>query len=212
MPDQVEQKLLEAAGQVFAEKGFKAATVREIIAQAGIKNIAAVNYYFGDKEKLYDATLRYAFHCRLDQMPIPHWSAGTAPSVKLRDFIHAIVAHMLQKQHPWQMKLLLRELGDPSATGAGLVRDFIQPIYGALFGILRELLGPEVPETELHLTGFSIVGQIFYQRVAGPVISLVVGKEEHAAYDVQRLAEHIVQFSLAALGATLPRAKKGARV
>src|SRR5262245_54165184 len=101
MTDPTEQRLLEAAGQVFAEKGFKAATVRDIVAKAGIKNIAAVNYYFGDKEKLYDAALRHAFQCGLTQLSAPAWPAGTPPADKLCDYIRMMAQHLLQKEHVW---------------------------------------------------------------------------------------------------------------
>lgn len=197
--DEPQQRLLEAAGQVFAEKGFKSATVREIVASAGLKNIAAVNYYFGDKLRLYDASLRYAFRCRADQLPMPRWSPDTPPDAKLREFVRELILHMLTGQQPWQMRLLMQELSNPSEVGRGLVRDFIRPVYEVLWAILREWLGPEVPEEQVHLIGFSIVGQIFYQRVAGPVINLVVGAEEHQHYHAERLAEHITQFSLNAV-------------
>ncbi len=46
--EEAKARLLHTAGEIFAEKGFHAATVREICQQAQV-NIASVNYYFGDK-------------------------------------------------------------------------------------------------------------------------------------------------------------------
>src|SRR5208337_1816147 len=53
------QRLLEAAGELFAEKGFRLAGTREICRKAGT-DIAAIHYHFGNKENLYEAVLRYA--------------------------------------------------------------------------------------------------------------------------------------------------------
>ena len=55
------QKLIKSAINVFAEKGFRDATVRQIVKQAGTANINAVNYYFGSKEQLYKQILEMIF-------------------------------------------------------------------------------------------------------------------------------------------------------
>ena len=198
--DDTKRRLLEAAGQVFAEKGRDHATVRDILKRAGMKNIAAVNYYFENKEKLYEAVLRHAFKNGLDELPRPAWLPEAPAEDKLRWLVRAIACHMLKDRDEWHMHLLMRELSSPSEAGRALVRDFIRPIYEALWLILRELLGPDMSEEKMHLIGFSIIGQIFYQRVGRSVLPLVVGEAEHSSYTPEVLAEHIADFSLAALG------------
>jgi len=196
-----EARLLEAAGRVFAEKGFDGASVRDVCNAAGVKNIGAVNYYFRSKENLYEAAVRHAFRCRLARTPAAQWPEGTPPAVKLRQFIRGAVRSMLDDfSEPWQMRLLMRELSQPGPAGEGVVRDFIRPVYGHLWDILREVLPPGTDERTVHLIAFSILGQCFYHRIGRSVMRLVVGPEEHDTYDPESVAEHIAKFSLAALG------------
>ena len=49
--------LLDAAEELFSEKGFNAASVRDITSRAGC-NVAAVNYYFNSKDNLYTEVFR----------------------------------------------------------------------------------------------------------------------------------------------------------
>src|SRR5580700_6290421 len=88
--DDTRTKLLDAAGQVFAESGFQAATVREICARAGV-NIALVNYHFGDKLELYTEVLRHSVGASGNGI-INQAIAGTAPPEKaFRELIHAML-------------------------------------------------------------------------------------------------------------------------
>jgi AcrR family transcriptional regulator len=210
-------RLLDAAGRVFAAKGFEAATIREICRLAEVGNLAAVNYYFRDKETLYRETVRHAYTCRLAKIPAAHWPEGTPAAVKLRLFLSNFLEALLEgPEQPWQLELMMRELAHPSAACVEFVRNMARPTFELLLGILAEVLPPETPEVKRHLTALSILGQCIYHRLARSVVNLLVGEEEFRTYDAARLAEHITAFSLAALGletgpgAAIPEANRTA--
>lgn len=50
--------LLETAEALFAEKGFEGTSVRDLAQKAGV-NVAMISYYFGSKEKLFEALVEY---------------------------------------------------------------------------------------------------------------------------------------------------------
>ena len=195
-------RLLEAAGQIFAEKGLDGATVRDIIGRAHV-NVAAVNYYFGDKEKLYVEAVRSALCCQDESFPLPTWPEGTPPEAKLSDFIYVLVHRMLDtRSEPWKRQLMLRELAQQTPVCKSLMGDHIRPMAETLAGILIELL-PDASQAKRNLTAFSIVGQCLYHKVAGPIAAELVGPEEYRRYDADMLTEHITEFSFAALGLEL---------
>src|ERR1700751_5642477 len=49
--DQTRTAILAAAERLYAERGFGAVTLRDIVAEANV-NLAAVNYHFGSKDEL----------------------------------------------------------------------------------------------------------------------------------------------------------------
>jgi AcrR family transcriptional regulator len=199
--DDTRSRLLESAGQVFAEKGFEAATVREICRGAEVQNIAAINYYFGDKERLYHEAVRVALKGSSEPMPAPEWPEGTSPAIKLRHFIREFAGALIGDQRKaWHYHLMSRELAQPTSGCVAFVRDFARPHFDLLKGILREVLPTNSSQETLNLTALSIVGQVIYHRCAIPIISLMVGDDEASGYTAERLAEHIADFSLAAVG------------
>ena len=102
----VRERILEAAGSEFAERGFENATVRQICHKAGA-NGAAVNYYFGDKQQLYLETVRLASEARIEQIAPPPRNPSTPAEVHLYDHVRTLLERMLgSEQAPWQVKLL----------------------------------------------------------------------------------------------------------
>jgi AcrR family transcriptional regulator len=204
--DDPRHRLLEAAGEIFAERGFEGATVRRIIERAGV-NIAGVNYYFRDKERLYIEAVKHAA-CGPPGAP-PDWPAGTPPAVKLRDFIRQMVRNLFDPNRPaWHARLMMREMAQPTSACAELVRDYIRPRAVVLEGIVRELLPPETPRWRRLMTCFSVVGQILFYVSHKPVLELLAGPEAVRHFDEATVAEHITEFSLQALGVSAAARKR----
>lgn len=192
------QRLLVAAEEVFARRGFDGATVREICDRAGM-NVAAINYHFGDKERLYTETVRNAHQCGMAQMRLAEWPAEAPPAAKLRDFIQVMARTMHEPVRPTALQLMMRELSNPSPAAQAVVRESIQPMAHALRAIVAELF-PRLPAAQHLMIGFSVVGQCLYYRQNRHVSELLFGAEHVAALDADAVADHITRFTLAALG------------
>ncbi len=192
------ERLLAAAQEAFAEHGYEGATVRDICRAAGA-NIAAVNYYFGDKETLYIEAVKHAHACTARMGPPPAFPPDTPPVEKLSAFLRGMVTQMHAPTSPKAMKLLMREMADPGKAAHVVVTDFIQPSAFALREILRELL-PHLDEPQLLMTGFSAIAQCLFYRQNRPVSEMIFGKAAVGALDVGAVADHVVRFTLAALG------------
>ncbi|MCE9607347.1 MAG: CerR family C-terminal domain-containing protein [Planctomycetia bacterium] len=194
-------RVLEAAGRIFAERGFRNATVRDIC-QAAHVNLAAVNYHFGDKERLYIESVKLAHRMRMQQVPMPDWPEGTPAAVKLHGFVYAFLCRVLADDgQGWESQLMMRELAQPTAACEELVREYIRPHFALLQRIIDDLVAPTTDEAERHRIGFSIVGQCLHYRIAEPIVRLLISPEEYKQNDPLRLADHISRWTLAALGA-----------
>lgn len=193
-------RVLEAAGRIFAERGFRDATVRDIC-QAAQVNLAAVNYHFGDKERLYIESVKHAHRTRMQQVPMPQWAEGTSGAVKLHDFVYAFLCRVLSNDgQGWEPQLMMRELAQPTVACEELVREYIRPHFALLQRILDELVSPATSEAERHRIGFGIVGQCLHYRIAEPILRHLISAEEYQQNDPARLADHICRWTLAALG------------
>ncbi|MBL8830129.1 MAG: CerR family C-terminal domain-containing protein [Planctomycetaceae bacterium] len=201
MVDDTKQRLIQAAGEVFASKGFEAASVREISTLAGA-NIAAINYHFGDKQKLYLACLEQTVCSQQEDLACAPWtSPGLPPHARLRAFIEGMLRSRLDPARPrWHMEIMLREMAHPSPTCAEMVERFIRPMAESLWSILGEFI-PNAPQ-DRHgwVVGFSIVGQVLFYYVHQPIVRTLMGDDEFNRLTVTELAEHITRFCLAALG------------
>jgi TetR/AcrR family transcriptional regulator, regulator of cefoperazone and chloramphenicol sensitivity len=194
------QHLLNAAGEVFAAVGFRAATVREICERAGA-NIAAVNYHFGDKERLYRAVLQETYQTAVQKYPADY---GLRENATAEDRLHAFVHSLLLRifsdgPSARHGKLMAREMMEPTGALDEVVREDIRPMSALLHTIVGELLGPGADDGAKRLCATSVVSQALFYHHCRPVVVRLYPDLKFDREGIERLTEHITRFSLAAI-------------
>jgi len=192
------ERLLEAAGAVFAERGFRDATIREICERANAKNVAAVHYHFGGKEELYRAVFDYArsYAPRTDESAFSPSSAEE----RLSAYIHTALVRLFHEGRPaWLGRLVAQEMIAPTKMLDILVKHQIRPNSERLKAIVRELIGAEADEETLQLCTFSVAAQWLFYFHCGQVVKRLKPKRRFGPTQIQRLAGHITKFSITAL-------------
>jgi AcrR family transcriptional regulator len=198
--DATRARLLDAAGEVFAEHGFENATVRDICTRAGA-NIAAVNYHFRDKMGLYLAVLNESVCiARITEM---RQIAEQTRSPE--EALHLIVSGMIRRMSnsaergAWHVRIMAHELVHPTAGLDRVVELAISPNYAVLRGVLSQLLGLPPDHDTTRLCAHSVIGQVVHWAHARPVISRVWPELEMTEARLTQIARHITDFSLAGL-------------
>jgi TetR/AcrR family transcriptional regulator, regulator of cefoperazone and chloramphenicol sensitivity len=199
--DATRARLLYAAGEVFAEHGFQAATVRDICTRAGA-NIAAVNYHFRDKAGLYLAVLRHSMTAGASH-PEPRDAAALAetPEEALRLFVTAMLLRMHNPAtgRACHLRVMVHEMAQPTDALPRVVEEIIGPNYAAMRQILSRLLN-QPPDADItRLCAHSIIGQVVHYAHAGPVINLLWPDLKMTPERLNAIAAHISDFSLSAI-------------
>ncbi len=196
--DDPRRKLIEAASEVFAEVGYQAATVREICRRAG-QNVAAVNYHFGDKYGLYTQILQDEVESYsasfpeklLDRLP---------PEEAIRVFVQNVLRHIGNADRPaWHTKVMMHELGVPTQGLGAVVELIIRPKLMTLAGIVSRFIGLPPTHSKTRLCVHSVIGQIVHFVHGRPALAFLWPDWKIDAAELEVIANHIADFSIAAL-------------
>jgi AcrR family transcriptional regulator len=190
------EKLLDAAQEVFVERGFYDATIRQICKRAGV-NLALVNYHFGDKLQLYIEVIRRAMN--LSKLAI--LSGVNDPDIDpvslLRDVVSQFLCHLEKEESVYDI-LLKQESLRPTPAMEFITEKFMRPAYGAMCTVIGRILKlPGSHETTRMITN-SVIAQIKHfgepERLLARIDPTILsGKTD------EELANFIVGFSLGGL-------------
>jgi AcrR family transcriptional regulator len=145
-------QILDAAERLFAEHGFRGASVRAITDLAGA-NLAAVGYHFGSKSELLAAVIRRviepivaAQHAGLDRL------LAQSPDPPVSELVEAFAGPMFDGMPAGDeggartSRLIVTILGDPAEemrNWTGAAEDAVRDRYLAAFGRALPGLSPQ---------------------------------------------------------------------
>jgi AcrR family transcriptional regulator len=191
------QRLLDAAERLFAEHGFEGTPVRDITTAADC-NVAAVNYHFGSKDKLYLAVFQRRFAAlreqRISSIENAMVAAGDEATLELlvETFTTAFLEPLVTESHgPMLMELFSREMMSPHLPQQVFAKEMIRPVQDALLRALQTVC-PGLAEEAARLCILSLVAQLVYVIHAQRFFA---GGGPLSDVDLQTFVDHINRFS-----------------
>lgn len=132
--------ILDAAERRFAEYGFAGVSVREIAADAGLKNQASLYYHFSGKQQIYEAALKRGVDAIIERLTENDRAAPQIDTAVVARELDRVLDYLVD--HPHLARLIQRAGLDGSALVQGVVRPIVEPLY--LLGVqtLRQTGGP----------------------------------------------------------------------
>lgn len=160
---QARLRLMFEGARVFAEKGYDAASTREICLAAQ-SNVAAIHYHFGDKAGLYRAILWASIERVVARFPSFDPNAHPQPPLEdaLRALLSAFIEPMCQDDNSdpaaqWYARLHLRETLEPTPLMEDVIASGVVPHYKHVVALLAHHCRVKTPDDELHRLAFAII-------------------------------------------------------
>jgi AcrR family transcriptional regulator len=164
------ERLIQTASEIFAEKGFRESTVAEICEKADA-NIAAVNYHFGDKSKLYKEVWNYLYRESEKSFPIPDTHEEVGAETWLRLFLRSRLERIMAKGSAGLYpRLIHREMTEVTSENEYLFITYLRPNRLRVRAAISDFMERPMSEEQLSVTTLNFMGVH---------ISMNVGYQKH---------------------------------
>jgi TetR/AcrR family transcriptional regulator, regulator of cefoperazone and chloramphenicol sensitivity len=199
------ERLLDAAEDLFSDRGYRATSVRHITSRAAC-NLASVNYHFGGKLNLY----RQMFHRRLSAVRerrianIRKIQRRAAPPEDLEDFLRSFTDAFLEPHLDGMrgrvlMRLIAHEVADPHLPPETFREEMLEPVLEATTRSVTRVC-PGLKAREARRCVLSLIAQLV-QVVQMRQMPAPAGHAGERDFALPRIIDHIVRFSAAGMRA-----------
>ena len=198
-PRTTKVRILDAAEEVFAQRGFEGASTREIAARADV-NISSLHYHWASKETLYVAVFRNVFARIME-----HLESSITPLLG-REPAHVeqpeVIDHIMRElfdffvARPTIPRLLLRRIVETDALDHGLERDVLGPAWEHFTTWTRTAKLDDASARLFMLTMHSVV--MVYALDSGPYRAVLGGSVQDGPLR-DALRTHVAELAQALL-------------
>lgn len=177
--DTTEEKILEAAKNVFVIKGMEGARMQEIADEAGI-NKALLHYYFRSKERLFEAIfseiIKFAFP-KITQILL----SDISMIIKIEQVIDAYMNLLIK--HPFIPGFIIKEMNrDPSGLFKLIVKFGLNP-QNIADKIQEAMDKGEIIQMDPRHLAVNVVSMCVFPFAARPILSFLIFKDDHKALE-----------------------------
>lgn len=173
-------KIIEAAGKLFAERGFKGVTVRDIVKKADT-HLSALNYHFRTKKDLYREVLMQA--CRDESFSSNEQKQllRREPHKALHDIITGTMEeYRKQTTANWQTNIITRECWEPSDVFMETVKTYFKPQTDFIAQIIGKIADKPIEDHQVRFAMIVLIGLVDTFSLYGQLIDAIApGLPDH---------------------------------
>lgn len=202
------KNILNAAEELFSERGFAETSLRNITTKAGV-NLAAVNYHFGSKKSLIQAVFArflgpFSESLQEALAELQQRLNGEAPDMQELLMLLSHTALKAGHDSPRRLGIFMRLLGLAYTQGQGHLRRFLQKEYGAVFRTYMALVTAATPELSdedrfwrIHFS----LGATVFTLSGAESLTAMAAHDLGKASDIAQVVDKLIPFLASGLNA-----------
>ena len=184
------QRILQAATELFAEKGFAQASTREIAKRAEV-NIASLHYHFGDKADLYRTVFNeFSRRAQASAPAIDYEKASFAEIYT--EFNRQFFAHLADPHLP---RLAARERLEPSGVLGNAWLEEIRHRHQILDHVIASELGLAAPDVDVQRLTFAVTGMVLLFDHARPIMDAIAPELTTGKNWIETTLSHLTTYA-----------------
>lgn len=190
---ETKEKLLQTATELFSKRGIDGVSTRDLAKASGV-NLCSINYYFGTKQKLYEAILENVVEkivSLVTDRQISLQNQGLSALEEIKAFAGNLLDLLCSDTiSSIQAELLIKEIINPTAAYDKLYLQVIEPLHKRLTSLVMQLTG--VSEQEAIIKTHCIMGQAVMFRIHKEALLRRLGTEKYTPELVAEIRKQVL--------------------